>query len=249
MWILEKNFRNKVLYVESLNGNARLNYEKVRDISNRGAYSAISSHLISRPSVEVSPQPLTITFLRNPSARLVSAYEFQKATNSLKEGDKNFRAFLTRLRQSPVSNYQARLLSPQSWESTGPRSGWDLNPRAINLEDENLFVGTVELFDESMILLEEWLEERGLHFDSSYSKVSNAGIKEKESSSMDLKKMVFPDMIEVDNWLWNEVSNNLQLKIKNDSKFDSKLEKFKDRRRAISQLEIPMIGPDEFVRI
>ena len=249
MWILEKNYRNKVLYVESLHGNARLNYEKVQSLAEKGAYSAISSHLISRPSVQLSPQPFTVTFLRNPSNRLVSAYEFQKATKTLKEGDINFRAFLTRLRQSPVSNYQARLLSPQSWNSTGPRSGWDLNPRAINLDDDNLFVGTVELFDESMLLLEEWLKERDINFDSSYSKVNNAGIKKNESKSQEYSKLVFPDMVEIDNWLWNEVTNKIQLQISNDPKFDSKMEDFKFRKLENAHLEIPMIGPEDFVKL
>jgi hypothetical protein len=250
MWILEKNFPRKVLYVESLHGNARLQYEKVNPLLEEGKYAAVSSHLISMPSTTVAgPAPLVITFLRDPARRLISAYEFQKATNSLKEGDVNFRAFLTRLRQSPVSNYQTRLLSPQNWSMSGPRSGWDLNPRAIDLDRENLFVGTVELFDESMILLEEWLSARGISFDASYYIPSNTGAQQGVKRSSISEKTIFPDMIELDRYLWQEATGRIDSMIRSDKEFQLKLRQFASRREAAASLEVPIAGPDEFIRL
>lgn len=250
MWILEKNFPNKVLYVESMHGNARLNYSKIESILNKGDYSAVSSHLIARPGQSHSlKKPLAITFLRDPAKRLISAYEFQRATDSLKEGDVNFRAFLTRLRQSPVSNYQTRLLSPQRWSKNGPRNGWDLNPRAINLDDENLFVGTVEMFDQSMVLLEEWLAARGITFDASYHLPTNTGIQQGVKKSKISPEMIFPDMIEIDQLLWLEVTERLELRISQDKEFEVKLQGFMARREASVGIQVPIPGPDEFVRL
>jgi hypothetical protein len=248
-WVLEKNFPSKVLYVESLIGNSRLDFQLAAPLVAKGSYSAISSHLISRPSRDSLPLPLTITFLRNPSERLMSAYAFQRATNSLKEGDVNFRAFLTRLRFSIVSNYQTRLLSPQTWNSTGPRNGWDLNPRAINLNDENLFVGTVEKFDQSLVLLEQWLKDKGVEFDASYSVPKNTGIEQGSKKQGYSANAIFPDMIEVDELLWKEVTERIESKISKDLNFSEKMSNFAVRRELVTGVEIAQKGPEDFVRL
>jgi hypothetical protein len=250
MWILEKNFPKKVLYVESLQGNTRLKYDRVESLLENGNYSAISSHLIAPPSkTESNIKPLVVAFLRDPVKRLISAYEFQKATNSLKEGDVNFRAFLTRLRNSPVSNYQTRLISPQSWNQGGARNGWDINPRAIDLDDENLFVGTVEMFDQSMILLEEWLQAKGIKFDASYYLPNNTGSQQGVKKSSISPSLIFPDMVEMDQLLWQEVTNRLKRIIISDVEFEGKLREFAERRDSLSGLEIPIAGPEDFIRL
>jgi hypothetical protein len=248
-WILEKNFPKKVLYVESLLGNSRLEFEKTASITDYGSYSAISSHLISRPHSQLHSPPLTITFLRNPTERLRSAYAFQRATQSLKEGDVNFRAFLTRLRNSPVSNYQTRLLTPQRWNLKGPENGWELNPRAIDLNDENLFVGTVELFDQSMVLLEQWLKEKGVEFDGSYSLPSNTSASQNSRKHEHWDGAIFPDMINIDEYLWKEVTQRIESRISGNLDFSDKMVDFVRRKEAVSGLEISLTGPEEFVRL
>jgi Sulfotransferase family len=250
MWILEKNFPKKVLYVESLRGNTRLEFGRVESLLENGDYSAISSHLIAPP---VQPQanfkPLVIAFLRDPAKRLISAYEFQKATNTLKDGDVNFRAFLTRLRNSPVSNYQTRLISPQSWDKNGSRNGWDINPRAIDLDYENIFVGTVEMFDQSLVLLEEWLQVKGIKFDASYYLPNNTGSQQGVKNSSISPNMIFPDMIELDQYLWQEVTDRLTKLASSDYQFEKKMREFASRRESVSSLKISIAGPDDFVRL
>lgn len=248
-WILEKNFPNKVLYVESLINNSRLDFKKVTSLVEKGKFEAVSSHLISPPPLDSDLSPVVITFLRNPTERLISAYEFQKSTNSLKEGDVNFRAFLTRLRLSIVSNYQTRLLSPQAWDVDGARNGWDLNPRAIDLDDKNLFVGTVEMFDQSLVLLEEWLKERNLEFDGSYGLPTNTGSRTGLKKPDFFTDSVFPDMIEVDELLWKEASRRIKSKISSDLNFKDKMADFERRREAVTGLQIPQKGPEDFVRL
>jgi hypothetical protein len=249
MTILEKNFPSKVLYVESLLGNSRLDFQKAVPLVEKGSYQAISSHLISRPQPNVQLSPLTITFLRNPSERLISAYEFQKATQTLKDGDVNFRAFLTRLRDTQVSNYQTRLLSPQTWNLADSRNGWEINPRAIDLNDENLFVGTVELFDQSMVLLEQWLKDKGVEFDASYSEPSNVGAKQGLKKQENSSGAIFPDMIEIDELLWKEVTQRIEAKISIDIDFQDKMMDFARRKEAVAGLKIPQVGPDDFIRL
>ena len=123
-WILEKNFPNKVLYVKSLIEGSRLDFQKVSPLVKKNPYRSISSHLISRPQPNVQQARLTIILLRNPSERLMSAYEFQTSTQNLKVGNVNFQAFLPKRRYSIISNYQTRLLSPQSWNLADSRKGW-----------------------------------------------------------------------------------------------------------------------------
>jgi len=249
MWILEKNFPMKVLYVESLIGDTRLDFQKVIPLLDKAKFKAISSHLISRPHPHSLPLALTVIFLRNPSERLMSAYAFRKATQTLKEGDVNFPAFLTRLRMSPVANYQTRLLSPQSWNLSGPRNGWELNPRAIDLNDENLFVGTGEMFDQSLVLLEQWFKDRGVEFDASYNVPSNTGIKQGSKKQEHWDRAIFPDMIDIDELLWKEVTQRIESKINLDLDFSDKMIDFARRREVVAGLEIPHKRPEQVVRL
>ena len=243
--ILEKNFPSKVLYVESLLPNERLHFDRVKQLFDAKSFNAISSHLLAQP---INTNHLVITFLRNPATRLISAYEFQKATNTLKPGDDNFRAFLNRLRSSSVANYQTRLLSKQSFLGTGQRKGWDLDPWSIDLNNPNLFVGTVELFNESLVLLEKWLQSHSVNFDASYKSAVNIGgndIKNRNEINPDL---IYPDMIEVDQLLWQRASNHLQQQITLDPAFNKKLEDFKMRSQKQAD-ELVVIGPDSFIRL
>ena len=148
-----------------------------------------------------------------------------------------------------VSNYQTRLLSPQTWNLTGPRNGWELNPRAIDLNDENLFVGTVELFDQSMILLEQWLKNKGVEFDASYGKRINIGVKQSFDTLEHMAEVIFPDMIEIDEMLWKEVTQRIESKIETDLDFDDKMSDFARRKEAAAELQIPQVDPSEFIRL
>jgi hypothetical protein len=186
--------------------------------------------------------------LRNPADRLISAYEFQKATGTLKPGDINFRSFLNRLRNSSVANYQTRLLSSQSWDGIGQRKGWDINPWSIDLEAENLFLGTVELFDESMILLEKWLMDRGVEFDASYQSAANISNKKNNSKEKVNSELIYQDMIEVDQILWEKVSDQVSRNFSRLSSFETELSNFK-LRCTNERNSLRIIGPDEFIRI
>ena len=129
------------------------------------------------------------------------------------------------------------------------RNGWDLNPRAIDLDDKNLFVGTVEMFDQSLVLLEEWLKQRNLEFDASYGFATNTGSRTGSKKPDFFTDSVFPDMIEVDELLWKEASRRIEFKISSDLKFKDKMADFERRREAVTGLLIPQKGPEDFVRL
>jgi hypothetical protein len=249
MSILEKNFPSKVLHVQSQIENTRLDFQKVTPLVEKGKFKAITSHLVSRPPFDSELNPLVITLLRNPSERLISAYEFQRDNQFLTEGDVNFQAFLTRRRFSVISNYQTRLLSPQSWNFEGTRIGWELNPRAIDLTDENLFVGTVEMFDQSMVLLEQWLKDKGVEFDASYSVPRNTALERGSTKPEFSAGAIFPDMIEIDEHLWLEVTQRIESKISLNSDFNDKMIDFARRREAFARLKIPQKSPQEIIRL
>lgn len=243
--ILEKNFPNKVLYVESLIANQRLRFDQLKQLLDTKSINAISSHLLARQEIS---NHLIISFLRNPVKRLISAYEFQKATNTLKPGDDNFRAFLNRLRPSSVANYQTRLISIQSFKGSGQRQGWDIDPWSINLTSPNLFIGTVELFDESMVLLEAWLDGHGIKFDASYKSAMNRSNQTFDSKNEINPELIYPDMVEIDYILWEKVTNHLKLQMSTDSNFDQKCENFRMRNRAQMD-DLVVVDPESFIRL
>jgi hypothetical protein len=244
--ILEKNFPKQVLYVESIVSNQRLNFEQVKPILEIKPYKALSSHLLAKPQQSES---LVITFLRDPIDRLISAYEFQKTTNTLKTGDDNFRAFLNRLRNSAVSNYQTRLISEQSWEGSQQRMGWDLNPWSINLDDPNLFIGSVELFDESLVLLERWLSDKGIEFDASYKVSSNRTVKSNAERLLTMRELVYKDMVELDEFLFNKVKDRIEKQISSHGEyFDKLLFDFRTRGSVIAEDPV-LVSPESFLRL
>lgn len=263
--ILERNYPKQVLYVESLMPNQRLKFEQVLPLLAVKQYQAISSHLLAIPNQTDFDKSnftnsnndntekdytnnLVIVLLRDPKLRLISAYEFQKATNTLKPGDVNFRAFLNRLRNSAVANYQTRLLSNQSWSGAGQRKGWDLDPWSIDLASPNLFVGTVELFDQSMVLLENWLATKGIAFDASYRSVRNS----KKSTDLDQiaaqQDLIWPDMVEIDQVLWNQVTSLTKQQIAADPNFAKRLTDH--TARGIKLIDEPIeLGAESVIRL
>lgn len=263
--ILERNYPKQVLYVESLMPNQRLKFEQVLPLLAVKKYQAISSHLLAIPNQTDYDKSnftnsnndntdrdhtnnLVIVLLRDPKLRLISAYEFQKAANTLKSGDVNFRAFLNRLRNSAVANYQTRLLSDQSWSEIWQRKGWDLDPWSIDLASPNLFVGTVELFDQSMVLLENWLAAKGITFDASYRSVRNSNTSanlEKITAQQDL---IWPDMVEVDQVLWNQVTSLTKQQIAADPNFTKKLTDY--TTRGLKLIDEPIeLGAESVIRL
>ena len=104
-------------------------------------------------------------------------------------------------------------------------------------EKSNLFLGVVELFDESLVVLEEEMMALNIRIDLSYSNALNVQghiqmpkfIKEciKELSSIGLNN---------DHFLYKETKEILFSKIRNIDNFDNKLVSFKNRCAKVSKM-------------
>ena len=176
-WILERNFPGQVSYVESESIGRRLPWQRIRDEVDLANARAISSHLATVPDADADADSglaaITVAFVREPLARLISAFRFEQRSASPRFPGESFANYLRRVVNTVESNYQSRLLSPQHFGVSGPFLGWQLNPHLIDLDRPDLFIGVVERFDESMVLLEHRLASMGITFDGAYESPEN----------------------------------------------------------------------------
>ncbi|MCT0218434.1 hypothetical protein KQ304_05355 [Synechococcus sp. CS-1329] len=172
IWSLERASGGKVLYVESPSSGARLDWRLVEEHLREQAPLAVTSHLITLPPPGAVAR-LKVALLREPMARIASAYRFQtEVQDSLQPMP--FAHYVEGLVRSTLSNYQTRHLSPQEAVDWQLRKGWAARPELIDLNREDLFVGLVERYDESMVALEHQLEQMGMPMDLAYPEAKNS---------------------------------------------------------------------------
>ena len=210
-----------LLRVENSHGGKRLFYE---DISPELlSVGAISSHLLA-PQKESSS--LQISLIRDPYKRLVSAWKFQK--NIVKDIDETFREHIDKYKNSVISNYQCKLLSLQN-KGAHFNSGWNFNLDLDFIFGDSFFLGVVERFDESMVLLEHRLDKRGIQIDLSYPSIQNStkDVKQKKELN-DFSKFAYPST-DADTWLWKMANDKMDYQIRKIPSFNDKLKNYKER--------------------
>lgn len=241
--ILQSNYGAGVAYIESEQPGDRLPWQLVPETLDLSVYQAVSSHLVTLPPEGQSFARLHVAFVRDPRQRIKSAYGFQRRTGQLKPADSNFYDFVQRMRTSIVSNYQTRHLSPQDFGGWGMRSGWQLRPELVDLDRPDLFVGVVERFDESMVLLEMILRERGIPFDGSYAKALNINPRSDE-----ILTGIPLDLIELDEVLHGRALRHLSFLVQQVEDFPQRLVEFRERcvSQSASGFSSPVPKPDEW---
>lgn len=207
-WILERNFPDQVRYVEHVDPGKRLPWQLIRDRVDLAGARAITSHLATLPPPDSGLAKLYVAFVREPVARLASAYRFaQQSATDESTPPETFHAFLRRIRTSVMSNYQTRHLSPQDdggWEA---REGWQPRPELIDLTRPDVFIGIVERFDESLVALERRASELGISFDGSYARQLNTTA----GATAQTDWPAFADMVELDEVLHTRCSRWLSM--------------------------------------
>ena len=178
--ILQDNYGKTVGYVESEGKGDRLPWQLISEALDLDRYKAVSSHLVTLPPVGESFAKMHVAFVRNPRERIRSAYRFQLRTGALEPKDLGFTEFLQRMRKSTGSNAQTRHLSPQDFGGWQQRKGWQLRPELIDFNREDTFIGLVERFDESLVVLESRLKAMGIDLDASYPSALNVGAKSED---------------------------------------------------------------------
>ena len=242
-WILEKNFPGSVMYVESVRRGDRLPWQRVVGEVDLIGVRAVSSHLVTLPPEGDGFARINVAFVRNAAARLRSAYDFQRSTGSLPVEGEDFGSFLKRIRTTTLANYQTRHISVQDFGGWEARQGWQLRPELIRLNRDDLFVGLVERFDESLVLLERKLTGLGIEFDASYPSPQNRGTPRSENRAPRVPK----DMTELDDVLYDRVAQQLELDLQ-EAHFPAALWDFQRRCESLraNPPEVRVAGPDEW---
>ncbi len=173
IWSLEHASKGGVAYVESEASNQRLAWERVHDhFATAPAYpQLITSHLITLPPPGALAR-LKVAFLRDPLARLASAYRFELHLQGTIAA-MSFQHYIEHYCRGLLTNFQTRHLSPQDPDNWRLQQGWAARPELIDLERQDLFVGLVERYDESIVALEHALEQLGCPLDLAYPQRMN----------------------------------------------------------------------------
>jgi len=221
-----------LLKVESSESGKRLFYEDIP--SNLLNTDAISSHLLS-PLKGV--EALQISLIRNPLDRIVSAWKFEtKVVQGSKKDNITLRGYIENYKKSLVSNYQSKLLSFQE-KSDHFSSGWSVSFDLDYLFSENFFIGTVDRFDESMVLIENRLKKRGVEIDMSYPSKQNTTSHIKNKINVNnLERFIYP-AADSDIWLLKYTNKKIDQEINSINNFEILMENFRLRCKTSSFVE------------
>lgn len=175
IWALQRHYGDALGYVESPDSGSRLPWQSLAAALPQRPFRAVTSHLITLPPPGQLAR-LKVAFVRDPIARLASAYRFQRDLQQPRpdwiEG-LSFEGYLEQMVRSSLSNYQTRHLSPQEPADWQLRNGWGARPELIDFERPDLFVGVVERYDDSLLVLEALLEAQGTPLDLAYAFARN----------------------------------------------------------------------------
>lgn len=164
--VLNRNWPRRVLHVEHRRPDHRIRCGDVRHLTTTGEHVALTSHLLTMPAPGQALAHVHFALLRDPLARLVSAYKF--APEQRRFG--GFREFV-RATAHYASDYQVRQLAVPGLDG----DGWEARPEAVPLGAPGVLLGLVERFADSMFLLEQRLAKVGIAFDGSVGAAHNAG--------------------------------------------------------------------------
>lgn len=180
IWSLERASGGKLTYMESPTANQRLPWQRVRShLEETGERPlAVTSHLITLPPGGALAQ-LCVAFLRDPWKRILSAYRFERDVNKTLNG-RSLNDYVAKFCQGPLCNYQTSQISPQDLDvdqelHPGGR-GWIPRLELIDLQRQDLFLGLVERYDESIVALEYQLEQLGHPLDLAYPRAMNTTV-------------------------------------------------------------------------
>ena len=165
---LERACSGRVAYVETQRANERLAWEQLSMHLDQLPQQtrAITSHLITLPP-QGKVARIKVAFLRHPIARIIAMHRLHGPQDCL-EPDQSLATYAEGLSGTILANAQTRWLSPQDASTWGMHHGWGLDPEHINLLREDLFVGLVERYNESIVALEERLRKIGLVMNLAY---------------------------------------------------------------------------------
>jgi hypothetical protein len=227
-WILQRNFPGNVLHVEGESDQQRITCAQVARHLEGSACQAVSSHLLAMPARDLGIGALHVAFARDPIERLWSSHYFFDRRGDF-DPPHTFEQFC-RGSIEWNGNFQVRHLSVPSVDSWRDEEGWALLPDTIDLDRADAFIGVVELFDESMVILEHRLKALGIRFNGAYLKPLNtSGKPERPPLSDDFTAFLF-EHTRLDRRLHEDATARLRDALLEIDRGGRKLRQFKRRR-------------------
>ncbi len=167
--LLNRNWPQQVLHVEHRVVDQRIHCDEVRPLLEARQFTALTSHLLAMPTPGEELAHVHLGLLRDPIARLVSAYQFVPAERR----GVDFRAFV-KANRTHACEYHVRHLGVQARNAVGA-AGWAANPAGVRLGAPHVLLGLVERFEDTMFLLERRIAAAGGSFDGSVGGRHNVG--------------------------------------------------------------------------
>lgn len=164
--LLNRAWPGRVLHIEHRLADRRIHCGRVRDLVAVSGHMALTSHLLTLPPPGEAFAHVHFGLVRDPIARLVSAYKF--VPEERKAG--GFVEFV-KMHEHHACNFHVRhLVVPD-----GEAGDWRARPEAVPLGAPHVLIGLVERFADSMFLLERRLAAVGVAFDGSVAAAHNVG--------------------------------------------------------------------------
>jgi hypothetical protein len=185
-----------------------------------------------------------IGLVRDPAQRLISAWRFFAKQTS--QPDFPFSGYLQRQRR--LKNYQARLYSPQlPGLADDGMLLWGQNSDRLRI-GYNFFLGTVDRYDESLVIIQYLMELRNIAF-AVHSKAEN--VSQIRESETDAVPEVPEEYIHLDKLLFRRCNQIID-------SFREMIPSFENRLMAVQSQKVPtgsddsfrhLTEPENFVRI
>lgn len=233
---LERACAGRVAYVETPRSNQRLAWQWLEQQRRLPIDSrAITSHLVTLPPPEAVAR-LKVAFLRDPLDRIRSAFRFQRHVQA-STPHTTLASYAAAMARGILANYQSRQLSGQPLETWPEHQGWQLDPDSLDLDRRDLFIGLVERYDESIVLLEHRLEELGCPMDLAYPQALNT-TSSHHGDDQPLEEPpdeIWQALCGIDQQLYQRVSAHLQARIDQLPDHPERLTAFRDRCRSLRE--------------
>lgn len=198
-------------------------------------YSALTSHLVEIPPDSDQQNVVFLTLVREPRARLKSAYTFGKLRNPTDPAFSSFESFCRSRSGSIVSNFQTRMLSRQDGPAETSNWGWQRDLKAVPFHDGRVMIGTVERMEESLCLFEINLRKVGIQVDLSFPGKMNV------TGSSEIWDSKYDEMVADDDVLHEKTDDQLTERISLTPGFQDELTRFRQRcaERRSSEAALP----------
>lgn len=221
--ILERMYRKEEIFDIKVINDLRLNIEDFISLppNEKARLKLLKGHMEFGLHKHFSEESTYITFLRDPIERIISYYYFVKRHPNhrlyklnLLNDEMSFYDFVTTIKEGDVHNGQIRLISGINDEKE-----FMLERALENIEKHFSFVGTLEKFDESLILL-----QRLFDWSTPYYEIANKTKERPKISDFDQETIEAIKALNAEDiFLHKKISEELDIRLRNEASLEQKV--------------------------